>query len=352
MHARFFIGIVLACTSPVFGQITNLSGTAPLTMEGDISAQMVAGIDRFLMEQTRVAAQERSKYWNRDFSSAAAYEKSIQKNRDRLKYLIGAADELISFRSIEFLGNSQQGSTITENSGYTVHAIQWPVVPGVHGEGLWLEPKTKARATVIAIPDADQTPEILAGLSLGIPKEAQFARRLAEAGFEVFAPVLINRSDAFSGNAELNRFTNQPHREWIYRQAYELGRHIIGYEVEKVLALARWVEGQGAKQLGVAGYGEGGLIALYSAALHPGIHATLVSGYFGPRERLWEEPIYRNISSLIREFGDAEIASMIAPRALIVEYSEAPQIAGPPEPRDGRRGAAPGRIWTPERYEV
>jgi hypothetical protein len=47
---------------------------------------------------------------------------------------------------------------------------------------------------------------------------------------------LVSRSDEFSGNEKLKRFTNQPHREWIYRQAYEMGRHVIGYEVQKVLA--------------------------------------------------------------------------------------------------------------------
>ena len=34
--------------------------------------------------------------------------------------------------------------------------------------------------------------------------------------------------------------TNQPHREFIYRMAYEMGRHIIGYEVQKVLAAVDW----------------------------------------------------------------------------------------------------------------
>ena len=66
--------------------------------------------------------------------------------------------------------------------------------------------------------------------------------------------------------------------------------------------------------IGVAGYGEGGLIALYSAALDPRIQATLVSGYFQQRDGLWKEPIYRDVWGLLREFGDAEIASLIAPR--------------------------------------
>jgi len=166
---------------------------------------------------------------------------------------------------------------------------------------------------------------MLVGLVPGLATEAQFARRLAEHGCQVLVPVLIDRRDTWSGNPELNRFTNQPHREWIYRQAYELGRHIIGYEVQKVLAAIDWFANGAthatlparpapsqAVKIGVAGYGEGGLLALYSAALDPRIHAALVSGYFDSRQRVWSEPIYRNVFGLLQEYGDAEIASLIA----------------------------------------
>jgi dienelactone hydrolase len=179
---------------------------------------------------------------------------------------------------------------------------------------------------------------------------------LAENGCEVLVPVLIDRQDTWSGNPRIKRFTNQPHREWIYRQAYELGRHIIGYEVQKVSAAVDFLEGRRRKEegrmpkIGVAGYAEGGLIAFYAAALDRRIEAALVSGYFDSRQRLWEEPIYRNVFGLLREFGDAEIASLIAPRALIVEYSVGPKVDGPPAPREGRTGAAPGKLKTPE-YE-
>ena len=60
-------------------------------------------------------------------------------------------------------------------------------------------------------------------------------------------------------------------------------------------------------RIGVAGYAEGGLIAFYSAALDTRIDAALVSGYFDSRQRVWEEPIYRNVFGLLHEFGDAEI---------------------------------------------
>ena len=171
-----------------------------------------------------------------------------------------------------------------------------------------------------------------------IPVAAQFARRLAESGCQVLVPVIIDRQDTWSGIPSAGKMTNQPHREWIYRMAFEVGRQIIGYEVQKVRAAVDWfaTENAGhAAPIVVAGYGEGGLLAFYSAALDTRIDAALVSGYFQPREQLWKEPIYRDLWGLLREFGDAEIAGMIAPRGLVVEASRVPNVTGPPPPVPG-----------------
>jgi cephalosporin-C deacetylase-like acetyl esterase len=92
----------------------------------------------------------------------------------------------------------------------------------------------------------------------------------------------------------------------------------------------------------VYGYGEGGLVAFYAAAIDERIQTAVVSGYFQPREDLWREPIYRNVWSLLKDFGDAEIAKLIAPRKLIVETRPGPTVTGPPKPDGQRRGAAPG----------
>ena len=89
----------------------------------------------------------------------------------------------------------------------------------------------------IVIPDAGQTPEQLAGLAEGVPPESQVARRLAESGYRVIVPALIDRTVAArNGRAKL---TN---REFIYRSAFELGRHLIGYEVQKILGPGRRFE--------------------------------------------------------------------------------------------------------------
>jgi dienelactone hydrolase len=191
---------------------------------------------------------------------------------------------------------------------------------------------------------------MLAGLAPGIPPGAQFARRLAENGCLVLVPTIIDRKDTWSGIPGI-RMTNQPHREWIYRMAFEAGRQIAGYEVQAILAAVDWFDRENTKArapIAVAGYGEGGLGAFYSAALDPRIDAALVSGYFQPREGLWKEPIYRDIWSLVREFGEADIASLIAPRSLVVEYGRYPIVTGPPPQTNERRGATPnGTITTP-----
>jgi dienelactone hydrolase len=255
-------------------------------------------------------------------------------------------DQRLPFTDVEYVTTAGK-SLVAAGERYTVHTIRWPVLHGVDAEGLLIEPRGKPLACVVAVPDADDTPEMLIGLASGVAKQHQFARRLATIGCRVLVPVLIDRKDTWSGNPKVH-LTNQPHREFIYRMAYQQGRHIIGYEVQKILAAVDWFTREKKHPpVGVWGYGEGGLLALYSAALDPRLEAAVVSGYFGPREAICEEPIYRNVWSLLREFGDAEVARLIAPRSLIVECREGPKIAGPPPPRDGHSSAAaPGRIAT------
>ena len=62
-----------------------------------------------------------------------------------------------------------------------------------------------------------------------------------------------------------------------------------------------------------------------AAAVDTRIDAVMVSGYFDSRQQVWDEPIYRNVWGLLTEFGDAELATLVAPRALIIEHSWLPE---------------------------
>ena len=175
---------------------------------------------------------------------------------------------------------------------------------------------SKPLAHVIVLPDANQTPEMLCGLQPGISKSSQVARRLAEAGCQVIVPMLIDRS-----YAPRNARAKMTNREYIYRSAYELGRHLIGYEVQKALALVDWIERTNSDEatIAVVGYGEGGMLAMYASAVDRRIDATLISGCFGPREKLWQEPIDRNVFGLLDQFGGAELATLVSPRKLLIQ---------------------------------
>jgi len=327
-----------------------LPGTAPLTTQGDFAAEMVAGINDYLLRATADSVAQRSAFWNRDYASAQRYERSIANDRERLRKIIGAVDPRVPVTAVEFEGTTLTPALVAAGKNYKVYAVRWPVMEGVTAEGLLLEPSQTPIARIVAIPDADWSPEMLAGLAAGLDPSEQFARRLVENGCQVLIPVLIDRKDTWSGIPGI-RMTNQPHREWIYRMSFEVGRDIIGYEVQKILAAVDWFTSENATHavpIGVVGYGEGGLVALYSAAVDSRIQATVVSGYFQSRQNLWKEPIYRDVWGLLSEFGDAEVASLIAPRALIVEASRAPEIDGPPPPTKEREGATPnGRLSTP-----
>ena len=325
-----------------------LHGTNPLTTERDLAAQMVEVLDGYVTNAVADSLEKRGMLWHRDYSSHEAYAESVEPNRERLKKQIGCLDERLPIEVLNYVATTKDATQIAADENYTVSRVRWQVFEEVEGEGLLLEPmhNIPVIAQVVALPDADWTPEMIAGVTDDLPVSAQFARRLAKAGCRVVVPLLINRADTYSGNSTLGAMTNQPHREFIYRMAYQLGRHIIGYEVQKVLSLVDWMSLSDVP-IGVIGYGEGGLIALQSAAVDTRIQATAVSGYFQSRQEVWREPIYRNVWGLLHEFGDAEIASLIAPRTLIVEASRGPEVAGPPPVRDGRGGAAPGQLVSP-----
>jgi dienelactone hydrolase len=292
--------------------IAALLAVAGVSAAEDLAARMVDGIHRYLDRATLEAAARRPK--------------PSEASRDRLCRLIGAVDERVG------------GAPEIAADG---HTVRWPVFAGVTAEGLAITPRGAPACRAVVLPEADAQPE-----------ESPLVRLLAARGCQVLAPVLIDRKDTWSGNPSL-RMTNQPHREWIWRMSWEVGRTIVGYEVQKTLAAVDWFRRQGSQPIVVAGEGEGGLIAFYSAAIDTRIDAAIVAGYFGPREGLWSEPIYRDVWGLLREFGDAEIAALIAPRKLVVVTKGYPEIAGPPPATKERAGACPnGRLTAPPLDEI
>ncbi|HEY4196656.1 MAG TPA: hypothetical protein VGM63_14030, partial [Mucilaginibacter sp.] len=344
--------LFLASSFSAFSQSENKMpfAAAPLTEKGDLSALMVSKIDQFLTKETQRQSANRDQLWHRDFSNPTAFNQSVSAQRQLLSERLGVVyhrDE----PKLELMTNGRLLPLVVNTKTCIIKAVRWKVFDGLSAEGLIIRPKGEIKARIVLIPDADVIPEVFAGLRNGGPGYG-IGQRLAASGWEVLIPTLVSRADTFSGNPSLGLSTNLPHREWIYRQGYEVGRHVIGYELQKIFSGIDWftLRNDAEKKvlpIGVAGYGEGGLLALYAAALDTRISATLVSGYFNQRDQLWKEPIYHNVFGLLTNFGDAELAVMAWPRTLVIEQSRAPEVAGPPVSSRRRSGAAPGSLETP-----
>lgn len=173
LFLRTLHACVLAAAAAAAAAATgSVPGTAPLAPADDRSAEMVAGISRWLDSATAASAAGRATRWRPDFTSPAAYETSIAPNRARLAHRLGVIDRRLAGAALEFAGSAAVPARVAETGAFTIDAVRWAVFEGVHGEGLWLRPKAGARARVVAIPDADETPEMLAGVGAASPRTA------------------------------------------------------------------------------------------------------------------------------------------------------------------------------------
>ena len=331
---------------PVLKQTTGknaLPGTQLLEAGGDLSIAMVEGVDRFL-----------------DAEIAAELKERRGGTRQELARILGLPrDQNPKDNSFRYAG--RRWGPVGNGRNYTVNEVSWKTFGNTEAVGLLFEPSGRAPlADIIALPDADQDPEELGAMEPYFENQQThpFAAEMALAGCRVLVPVMIKRMEHHA----------MPMREWLHRPAWELGRTLAGYEVLKVLAAVdcfrRDDPSRSGKstsgKLAVVGWGEGGRLALYAAALDERLDGTLVSGYFGPRSRVWDEPADRTVFGLLRGHSDAEIARLIAPRPLVIETGHFPEYGfrldqqGLPErlrKGAGKRGK-PGKLLEPRDEEV
>ena len=310
-----------------------LPGTRPWSVPAGIPGEIMAGAQAWVEKKIAQAAEQRGRQWQYDFTSKASFERAISPQRERFKNILGLSsadteDQLyyLGLKDTFVPGKVESWSALGEaplvaaTPSYNIRQVRWTSEPGVWGEGLLLEPKHPIGLTCLVLGHDQQTPEQLCGLAKGLSPLAQVARRLAEGGATVLVPVLIHRHYLFEDQNQ-----QQSYREWLHRQAYHLGRHLIGFELQKIFAAITWLKTRRPKdKIAAVGYGDGGMLALYGGALDTRLDGALVSGYFDQREHCWQEPLDRHIWDVLTTFGDAELAAMFGVRPLIIEHSVVP----------------------------
>src|SRR5207244_4140802 len=139
----------------------HLPDTKPLAKIDDMAAETVASVDRYLLLALERSVELRARHWKRDASSPDAYAASVEPNRRRLARIVGVRDPRVPFDALEFVSPAAPPSPVGRADGYEVWAVRWPVLDGISGEGLLLEPNGKKPvSSVVALPDCGQTPEM------------------------------------------------------------------------------------------------------------------------------------------------------------------------------------------------
>lgn len=305
--------VFLALLLPVRAQSPgDLPGTTRWDFPPDIVTEQYVELRRYFEARIDEAAQHRSRFWEG--------AQAVEQRRLELRRMIGAVEQ--------FLPPEPKTKQIASTSAFQYSLIEWPILrlgnigstAGSSGAlvkeyGILLEPNRPGKnPAVIAIPDAHLSAADIAGLTTRLPRREQYARSLAVNGYVVLVPFFTQRR-AFS-----QPWTED--RDWLVRLAYQVGRHLIGSEVQQVssavdfLSKHRQVD---PERIGVAGSGQGGLTALHAAALDTRLKAALVANYFDKRDRAFDEPEDRILWKHLERFGDAEIAALIAPRALVID---------------------------------
>ncbi|HEX2750736.1 MAG TPA: hypothetical protein VHM91_22215, partial [Verrucomicrobiales bacterium] len=346
MCARLTFFLFVVCCLPNSGA-EPLPGTQPLTEEGDLAAKMVQGIHRFLERETGEVTKARESLWKLDATSPEAWEKSIEQKRIRLRQLLGIVDTRskpemllqtpgLSVKDLFADGGSREIAARME-TGTVISRVEWAVFRALKAEGLLTDGSSEKTAFIV-IPDCGFTAEQSFGMEKGIPPETQWANRLGGIGHPVIAMTLPSRRPG-----PLMPGGRQPmysQREVLWRAGFEMGRTLVGYEVQKVLAAVDWLCAEDPKRkVGIIGTGDGGLIALLAAALDPRIESTGLEGSFGPMEEQWREPIDLTVFGLLKEFGAAELLAMISPRAVVIRNAGRHIVN-----YTGEGGGAPGGI--------
>ncbi len=236
-----------------------LADTKPLEFpEADLSQRLMQTAHTFVEKQIKRA--------NADRQAVLGNSDSAEQARRTLRTILGVVDERLPPR-MEHFGDEDNPAIIAKTDSYEVLQVRWPVLEGVDGEGLLIRPLGPVTGRLVLVPDADQTPEDLLGLASSgrsdpVESTSQrdagaIARQLAEGGFEIIVPAIVSRAK-MSTDDERRKRADFTYREWIYRQAFQMGRHVIGYDLARVLACVDWFESlDNEVPIGIAGYGEG-----------------------------------------------------------------------------------------------
>lgn len=261
-----------------------------------------------------------ARVWNRDHSSEAVFRDSVEPRRREWRALL-APPSLAAHGEVEV-----RDSEVADGRWLTVR-----LDGSLTAQGLLVVPEG-AKRLVVFQHGLGSTPERVMGVGEGAATYDAVGARLVEAGYAVLAPMNL---------------IGIPPRNRAQSLARLAGTTIEGIEYARFQHLLAAAAGL-APELDVEGYALtgmswGGLAAQFWAPLDECVAAVATLGFFNDRSRKMvvqdtrygtfydHDEHHAFLHGHLLGFGDADLASLVAPRPFLVQHGRADRIGWWPQ---------------------
>lgn len=310
--------LILAGTLTALGQTNHLiSPEAESARTDAYEKQLENYLRHFLVEEYEARAE---KAWNRDYSSADAFVRSVTPNRRRW-------EEVLSPPLLTKSGP-------LERKPYALGEIQ--------AEWIELPLGMLSAEAVLAFPagasEEKKVPIVIVQHGIASTPETPFtpgayheyATGLLKAGFAVLVPMNLKSVER---------------RNNVERYARLAGTSLPGIELVRLQHLLDIVLADpriDSENVGMWGVSLGGMATMFWMPLEPRIKAGVVSAWFNERRNKMAVPDERYSSfspreehaffnGWLTEFSDYDLVSLIAPRPLMIQHGKKDNIAHWPQ---------------------
>jgi dienelactone hydrolase len=264
----------------------------------------------------------RDQHWSRDYTSAEAFEKSVEPNRQRWRDAVGV-----------FEGDGTELNPHLDlwcqNEKFTAWWLHIDLIGGLRGHAILALPNDLKGPVplVIAQHGIGSSPEKVFGLDDSSDIYKSYGRNLVEEGFAVIAPMNVSGA---------------PPRARLERLCKLLGKTLWGLEIYRTQRLLDYLETRDEidiERTAMYGISLGGAYTMFTTPLDKRIKAAVVCAWFNDRRHKMavDDPRYSCFLSVneehiwipgwLREFSDSDLACLICPRPLLIEQGKADGIA-------------------------
>ncbi|NLP09404.1 alpha/beta fold hydrolase [bacterium] len=262
-------------------------------------------------------------HWQRSYSSLDSYLASVRDNRARWSEVLAVPSSWQSDEEMEIL--PQDGPD---------EKIRVRMRPGLIVDAYFRPPAAPVPPPfplVLFLHGIGGSAEMVMGRSDTVPPSYHgIGRHLAQEGFSVLAPTLLN---TFSS------------RNRIHRMALLLASSVWGLEVKAIRVLLDQAIRRlpiDPERIAVWGHSMGGAYTLYTLPLEERCKAGVISAWFNrrPAKMVVQDPHYSCflfteeehafLPSLLTGFSDSDLVSLICPRPLLIQTGEQDSISWPP----------------------